>query len=79
MNQPQFTHDCTSCVFLGLHVQDGAPCDLYYCGATVDRGTVIARYSDEGHDYQSGLEIGKMGYGALGEAYKRAVEKGLTA
>ena len=45
---PRFKHDCDQCVCLGRH----GDADLYYC----PKGpTVIARYSDEGSDYVSGM------------------------
>ena len=48
----RYKHDCEACVPLGEH--DYA--DLYYCD---QHGipTLIARYSDEGYDYISGLEF----------------------
>lgn len=42
--KPKFKHDCESCKFLG-HFHDH---DVYQCGTSL-----IARYSDEGHEYHS--------------------------
>lgn len=44
--QPKFKHDCEACTFLG-HFYDH---DVYQCGTSL-----IARYSDEGHEYHSWL------------------------
>ena len=46
---PRYTHDCSSCIFLGYYHMY----DLYYC--TSEHETVIARWSDYGPDYHSGL------------------------
>jgi hypothetical protein len=50
----RYQHDCISCVFLGRFKEY----DLYYCssnGTPSNRNTVIARYSDEGSEYESGI------------------------
>ncbi len=69
----RYQHDCTACVYLG-HFEEY---DLYVC----PQGgipTVIARFSSEGPDYQSGLDAGKSGLlPFLAEAYSRAVSNGL--
>jgi GNAT superfamily N-acetyltransferase len=47
---PRYTHDCTSCVFLGRHRR----ADLYVCPRPEHMSeSVIARYSSEGSDYNS--------------------------
>ena len=57
------THDCSKCIFLGNYSTivnyEHKPIegkkrvyDLYYCSW---EPTVIARYSDHGNDYRSGL------------------------
>lgn len=56
--KPQFTHDCTCCVYLGQ--SEGA--DLYFCGSPGRSNvftTIIARFSSEGRDYASGWIFGK--------------------
>lgn len=76
IDAPRFQHDCESCLYLGQH--DKA--DLYFCGDQIvgSRCTVIARYSSDGPDYQSGWECGKGGHiPDLAEAYKRATAFGL--
>ena len=54
MNTPQFKHDCTECNFLGR--DSTGQYDLYYHahGGPIYR-TLIARFSDRGADYKSGL------------------------
>lgn len=53
--EPRFTHDCDGCKFLGNY--NGQ--DLYFCGNGRPFPTVIARFGNEGSQYQSGLEIAK--------------------
>lgn len=51
----RYKHDCDKCIPLGTHKEF----DLYFCHQGADPGeipTVIARYGDEGEDYQSGWE-----------------------
>ena len=48
-DQPQFSHDCPYCYFLGRYANE----DLYVCPN--DGGTVLARWSNIGQDYSSGL------------------------
>jgi hypothetical protein len=81
-SKPQFKHDCTSCKYLGRYQNtesDGRTWnfDLYYCGDNPShnkvRATVIARFGDEGSQYQSGLN-GNLP--ELAEAKKRAIQKG---
>jgi hypothetical protein len=59
-NTPTFKHDCNNCVFLGGITAGGRLADLYYCDGEVARPTVIARYSDDGPDYSSGLAFGDL-------------------
>jgi hypothetical protein len=80
-NQPQFTHDCDNCTFLGRHeLTDGrfpGKYDLYHCTAQ-GSATVIARYGNEGEQYTSGIVIGKQYPDSpLAEALRRAVSRGL--
>lgn len=70
---PLFKHDCDRCTYLGQSDLDG-PCDLYHCVQGGGMHTVIARYSDEGHDYNSGWPSQLP---VLVEAHRRAVEKKL--
>lgn len=44
----RFQHDCDQCIPLGMTSR----ADLYFCPK---EPTVIARYSDEGGDYSSGI------------------------
>lgn len=68
----RFKHDCEKCKPLG----EFGDADLYYCDAQAIGGaTVIARYSDDGDDYQSGMVFADT-IPALGEAKKRAIEAG---
>ena len=50
--QPQFTHDCESCTFLGRYDSD-RPADLYVCLTSMGGPSLIARYGSEGPDYGS--------------------------
>jgi len=52
---PRFKHDCQRCRYLGTIVSSGGLADLYFCDQSGSRPTVIARFSDEGSDYASGL------------------------
>lgn len=47
----RYQHDCEECTFLGQYNEY----DLYHCNQR-GRPTVIARYSDDGPDYMSGME-----------------------
>ena len=79
--KPMFTHDCDSCVFLG-HYHDTRVSmsserrafDLYWCEQGGLGATVIARYSDEGSEYWSGLG---MRLSPLVEAEARAAARHL--
>jgi hypothetical protein len=72
VTKPIFEHDCQSCVYLAtvtyeevtytdygsFHKQ--APADLYYCPqGGIPVSTLIARFSDDGPDYTSGLSAGR--------------------
>lgn len=68
----RFQHDCDTCKPLG----EFGDADLYYCDTQLIGGqTVIARYSSDGGDYQSGMSFADK-IPALGEARKRAMEQG---
>jgi hypothetical protein len=69
--RPQFTHDCDRCVFLGRYQE----CDLYFCKG-VGFPTVLARWGSEGPEYTSGLGLAHADH-RLGEAKRRAIERGL--
>lgn len=64
-----FTHDCEDCLPLGQY--DGH--DLYFCTQGGNALTVIARYGNGGHEYQSGLEGAALSE-PLAEAKRRAIE-----
>jgi hypothetical protein len=76
------THDCDKCIFLEEFKTDEKVYDLYFCGNGGPGPTVIARFSSEGKDYLSGLQIAKAfktrepNY-PLVVALKLAKEKGL--
>jgi hypothetical protein len=75
--QKLFEHDCDRCDFLGSYRDsDGRDCDLYYAdhGGTPD--TVIARYSNEGSDYMSGMPFADGTVDSLTEAKCRAIDAG---
>lgn len=68
MVTPQFEHDHDGCIFLGIAFDR----DLYYCP---DSQTVIARMSDAGPDYISGMAfVGTIP--ALTEAHRIATARG---
>ena len=69
--KPKFKHDCDCCNFLGHHQEH----DLYHCSQGGSIPTVIARWSDYGPDYSSGLSFARH-IPILGEASRRAVEMG---
>lgn len=71
---PLFQHDCDDCISLGEHKIGEVEADLYFCTQGGIMNTVIARYSDDGPDYSSGLEF--MHNPFLREAEKRALEQG---
>ncbi len=67
----RFQHDCDKCKPLG---EFGAA-DLYFCEQVIGGPTLIARYSDDGPDYSSGLCFANVNP-AISEAKKRAIEAG---
>ncbi len=69
---PRFAHSCNDCVFLGHHEEH----DLYACPKNGPERTVVARYGSAGSHYTSGIALKDMDP-VLGEAHKRAVERGL--
>ncbi len=69
---PRFCHDCTRCTFLGGF--DAA--DLYFCCGSLET-TVIARYSDEGSNYASGMAFSFGSNAHLTEARRRAQKVGV--
>jgi hypothetical protein len=70
MEQPRYEHYCRTCEFLGQYKEF----DLYYCS---NEPTIIARYSDEGGDYGSGLVFGVTSdKGCYREALVRALRTG---
>jgi hypothetical protein len=71
---PRYQHDCSRCIFLGQY--DDA--DLYFCGKGPN-ATVIARFSGDGADYTSGLEVSYGSNAALSVARVRAQGEGLLA
>ncbi len=78
LETPQFVHDCDRCVFLGRYQHgDGVNYDLYYADHGGLPDTVIARFGDEGSEYQSGLSFADGTLAELTEAKRRAIEKGL--
>lgn len=78
-----FSHDCSTCVYLGEFVREKEYFDLYFCHqGSKNSPTLLARFSDAGPDYLSGLIFGKMDQddpdSPLGEAYRRARSKDLV-
>lgn len=69
-----YTHDCGQCISLGQFVLFDAdhPYDLYFCAKSVP--TVIARYGNNGHEYESGIGSKSL---PLLEAERRSCERGL--
>jgi hypothetical protein len=51
MDTPRYEHDCSDCVYLGQFNKY----DLYFCPR---EPTIIARYSNEGSEYTSGIVFG---------------------
>ena len=56
---PKYSHDCDSCVFLGMHSWEDNVYDLYTCKQGRHWPTVIARASSDPRDYQSGIALAK--------------------
>jgi hypothetical protein len=84
-DKPQFQHDCTECIFLGSWTGKAyADCteilnfDLYYHPDKRVLESVIARMSDDGGDYYSGLTFADTCL-PLKEAKERAEARGLLA
>jgi len=81
--KPLYKHDCDRCHYLGVFECKNKyfnnieqKFDLYYCDSDIF-GTVIARYSDEPHEYISGIEIAySRSNPMLIEAYNRAFYEG---
>lgn len=69
--EPRYSHDCAGCVFLGISEE----ADLYYCDQGDSLKTIIARYSDEGPDYISGIAFAGTNPD-LAKAKKIAEERG---
>jgi hypothetical protein len=79
----RYEHDCDNCVFLGQFEN----ADLYVCAHNNIIDTVVARFSDDGPDYLSGLTFA-YAYGedlsieedsdmkSTFEAFKRAISIG---
>lgn len=76
-DRPKYVHDCDLCTFLGRATcpTTGEEADLYHCVDVVGP-TVIARLSDHGGDYRSGLCFARPGT-ILGLAKARAEARGL--
>lgn len=79
----KFKHDCVRCVYLGGYTNVGErnkDCyyDLYVCSeGNMKIPTVIARFSDNGPDYNSGMAFGVHGsVEPLLEAFRRAYQEG---
>jgi hypothetical protein len=87
--KPVYTHDCPNCTYLGtVRCREtqwtyGTRYDLYFCtqGGTIP--TVLARWSDNGPDFTSGLLFAKeyiqagLHFHPLVMAYTRAIAYGL--
>ena len=81
---PQFEHDCSACVLLGVDKEY----DYYFCSATLP--TVVARYGSAWEDYTSMFVLAgimeaieeKFGATSTGHplltCHKLAVEQGHT-
>lgn len=65
VNKPFFTHDCETCIFLGTYFgpvfKNGDEEDWYdlYYHYNEYESTVIARYGNEGDQYQSGMNFAR--------------------
>lgn len=71
--RPRYVHDCSKCTFLGCYDE----ADLYFCKAQCTGETVLARFSDEGSNYQSGLCFAYGVNPLLTRARRLAVQRGL--
>ncbi len=72
--EPLYSHDCASCVYLGVVESEGKEMDLWVHWSGFLGRTVIARHGNSGEDYVSviGLDIH-----ALDEALFRAAARGV--
>lgn len=77
---PLYEHDCENCVFLGQTIGGGRISDLYFCPTEPFEGSVIARFSSEGSDYEScPWHLARPeGYAELWVARTLAEQRGLT-
>ena len=66
----RYKHDCDKCKQLG----EFGKYDLYFCDQGGDQ-TVISRYGDDAHEYDSGLFLAPF-IDYLAEAKRRAIEAG---
>ena len=67
-----YEHDCPHCIFLGAFESEERMFDLYYHDMDNNR-TVLARYGNDGQDYESGLQMAtKDGVPYLYEARLRS-------
>lgn len=74
VEQARYKHDCENCVFLGYEDYY----DLYFCPqGTIP--TVIARFSNDGPDYISGMPFPYQKLGPLVKAKGLAKSKGLIS
>lgn len=55
--EPEYTHDCEKCVFLGRSYSDKKTFDVYYCLQGGFHPTIVARYGNSGPDYYSGKHL----------------------
>jgi len=86
IEEPNFKHDCDECIFLselilGKYQSDNhfdhLLWDLYYCRKGPGE-TLIARFGNGGHQYISGMELGRHGtVKPLAIAFQKACEKEL--
>jgi hypothetical protein len=55
-NTPHFTHNHNCCIYLGsTEPQEKEKFDFYFCFQGGKVPTVVARYGNDGPDYNSGL------------------------
>ncbi len=79
--QPEFEHDCDSCIFLGRYAwgryENEPSYDLYVCSSKFGY-SAIARHGNDGWEYISTPfgHTSPIGYPTR-EAYDRAVVKGI--
>ena len=81
-DQPEFTHDCDNCKFLGLYPKTTKIVhDLYIC-IHKDRASIIRRFGNEGSEYWSMditgcIRIANDGqHDFIGMAIRRAIREG---